>query len=282
MNVTLALAALVYAATLNQVLPFERAAIEALAARNFPRCAQLGATAVRTGPKEAIRPAAVAARCYMETGDPTEAAKYIDIALSRGYRNCKSLAEIPLWEPLRMTTDWQRTLERCRANEERYYGSLNAEVFMAFLEDQRDRSGDIDREKGMQHDQKHRRIVHMAVDGQLLRTSDDYYHAGMIMQHGSTPDDYALARALAERAAALDPSNAPAVWLIAAATDRYLHSKGEPQIYGTQLKQVDGKWTLEPFNPRGATDDERLQHGIPVLAERLEEVEELNLRSATH
>ena len=114
--------------------------------------------------------------------------------------------------------------------------------------------------------------------GERLFGYDDDYHAAMVMQHGVKPDDFALARDLAKRAMELDPKKREAAWLYAAATDRYLWHTGKAQIYGTQYKKVEGRWTLEPFDPHGVTDDERLQHGVPPLAERLRFIEELNAK----
>jgi hypothetical protein len=158
--------------------------------------------------------------------------------------------------------------------------ALNLEVYVAFLNDQAERAGDIpDVAKVLRHDEERRHIVHLAIEHRTLTCADDYYHAAMVMQHGTVPDDFALARDLAKRAMELDPKHRQAAWLYAAATDRYLWRIGKPQIYGTQYKKVEGRWTLEPFDRNAVTDDERMLHDVRPLAERLRFIEELNAKS---
>jgi hypothetical protein len=158
--------------------------------------------------------------------------------------------------------------------------TLNLEVYVAFLNDQADRAGDIpDVAKVLRADEHRRHIVHLAIEHRTLATADDYYHAAMVMQHGMVPADFALARDLAARAMKLDPNHRQAAWLFAAATDRYLWRTGKPQIYGTQYKQVDGRWTLEPFDRTAVTDAERRKHEVSSLADRLRFIDELNAKS---
>jgi len=157
--------------------------------------------------------------------------------------------------------------------------ALNLEVYVAFLNDQADRAGDIpDVQKVLRADEQRRHIVQLAIASHTLTTADDLYHAAMVMQHGTKPEDFALARDLAAEAMKRDPTHRPAAWLYAAATDRWLWRTGKPQIYGTQYKQVNGKWTLEPFDRNAVTDDERLKHDVRPLAERLRFIDDLNSR----
>lgn len=107
------------------------------------------------------------------------------------------------------------------------------------------------------------------------QSSNDYYHAAMIFQHGRELDDYLQAQKLAEKAAALDPSNAKAKWLQAASHDRYLWRQGKAQRYGTQYRKKDGRWELLPVDP-AFSDDERAALNCPPLAEALRRVEMMN------
>jgi len=159
--------------------------------------------------------------------------------------------------------------------------ALNLEVYVALLNDQADRAGDIpDVQKVLRADEQRRHIVQLAIASHTLTTADDDYHAAMVMQHGTTAEDIALARELAAEAMKRDPANWRAAWLYAAATDRWLWRTGKPQIYGTQYKKVDGKWTLEPFDRNAVTDEERLKHRVPPLAERLRFIEKLNAQGS--
>ena len=66
-------------------------------------------------------------------------------------------------------------------------------------------------------------------------------------------------------------------WLFAAATDRYLLSKGEPQIYGTQYQKMGDKpWKLGKIDTTKISDDERIKYGVETLAEQREKVKQMN------
>lgn len=262
-------------------LSYQKAAAEALRNKDYARCAAIFKAALTSQPKQAVTPAIGAARCNAGLGNTADAAHYLALALERGYRNCALLSSDPVFAQLRAGAGWNQVAGRCRANEERYYNSLNPEVFVAFQQDQSDRSRPIDDVDGvLKRDAEHREIVEWSIARHALKAADDYYHAAMVMQHGAKPADFALARQLAAHAVKLDPANMNAKWLYAAATDRYLQRTGKPQVYGTQYTKVDGRWTLEPFDPKGVTDAERLRHGVPTLAERREFIEKLNAGEA--
>jgi len=66
----------------------------------------------------------------------------------------------------------------------------------------------------------------------LLEQPLDYYHAAMLFQHGSTADDYLLAHVLATVAAVEGEKSG--FFLSAAALDRFLTTRDEPQRFGSQ------------------------------------------------
>jgi hypothetical protein len=96
----------------------------------------------------------------------------------------------------------------------------------------------------------------------------------LIFQHGSTPDDFLLAHTLAMIAVAKGDNSAQ--WIGAATLDRYLHSIGKPQIYGTQFSS-DSKSnsSQESFNRDLIADSLRRQLGVPPLAAQQERFEQL-------
>jgi hypothetical protein len=244
--------------------PFEAEGFAALNAGDHARCSRIFAGATRVHPDEPSPPLA-AARCFAGAGDAASARRYLDIALQRGYRNCRNLRQFP------------DALPRCEANAERFVRESNPELLAAFLADQEERSKEItDVAAARQRDAVRRDVVHIAMARRALRTADDYYHAAMILHHGS---EAAAARDFAKKAVALRPSFAAARWLYAAATDRALHASGKPQIFGTQYQQVNGKWTLEPLDPDAIDDAERARWRVPPLAETRKIVDEMN-RSA--
>jgi hypothetical protein len=96
------------------------------------------------------------------------------------------------------------------------------------------------------------------------RTHEDFIRAAFIFQHGDTANDYLLAHTLAMIAAA--KGDEKATWIGAATLDRYLHSIGKPQVYGTQFKaDSNDVATQQPFDPEAIVDALRRQLGVPSL-----------------
>lgn len=111
-----------------------------------------------------------------------------------------------------------------------------------------------------------------------VETAEDFYNAGMIFQHGSSPDDIKLAFSLATISARLAPSHPAPKWLAAAAWDRYMIWKKQPQWYGTQshfIKEI-GKTSLYPVLPDAVSDAERAEAQIPPLSKIILDIEAKN------
>ena len=142
-----------------------------------------------------------------------------------------------------------------------------AEIFEA---DQQARSKEpIDWQAVAAQDRAHRTEVLSLLRANALRTSNDYFNAAIVFQHGDTADDYLLALSLAQVAATLDPDNKPALWLTAAATDRLLMSRKVPQWYGTQYHKANADAPIElyPVDESVVTDEERARRNVPSLQE---------------
>jgi hypothetical protein len=119
-------------------------------------------------------------------------------------------------------------------------------------------------------------------------SSEEYFAAAMIMQHGSEPRHYQKAMELSRKSESLDHANTSANWLSCAAEDRYLLKVGKPQVWGTQLKRkmnLAGTYEvyyLENFDKEARPDEQRKTCGIPTLSEieaRLERMAKLNNRN---
>jgi len=75
----------------------------------------------------------------------------------------------------------------------------------------------------------------------------------------------------------LDSANSDAMWLKAAAWDRYQMRLGLPQWYGTQFVRDPGEpWRLYDVDTTAVTDEERAAHGVPTLAEQRARVDRMN------
>jgi hypothetical protein len=159
--------------------------------------------------------------------------------------------------------------------------SLNAELTRLCAEDQADREagGKIDSSVMSQRDAERRKRVKEIAGQGGLKQAGDYYHAALVFQHGDQAEDYKRAHDWSLKALELDPQYPAARWLAAATLDRYLMSRGRPQLYGTQTKKVDGKWVLWNVDP-AVTDEERARWDVPPLAESRQRAEKLNLSFA--
>jgi len=158
----------------------------------------------------------------------------------------------------------------------------NAELEELYEQDQSDRSAgpDIDWDAVTVRDSLRRVRVHEMLAANDVQTSEDFRHAAMIFQHGSDTTAARTAHELALTAVELDSTNTSAKWLVAAAWDRYLMRKGEPQWYGTQFRS-DGPgtpWRLYDIDTTAVTDEERQELNVPTLAEARARVEEMNRR----
>lgn len=93
-----------------------------------------------------------------------------------------------------------------------------------------------------------------------LSSADDYYIAGMIMNHGIKPEDNLLAHALFSVAAFKNHPDAK--WASAAALDNYLAGIDKPQLFGTvygEHRQVTTDLMTDPL---------RRQFCVPPLSEQ--------------
>lgn len=120
------------------------------------------------------------------------------------------------------------------------------------------------------------------IDSHQIITGKDYYRSAMIFQHGNDSNDYRMAINFMKKAIELDTTINR--WLLAAAIDRELMSRNEPQIYGTQYFKDDGensKWELYKIDTTKIKDEERKYYNIEPLAVIQENIRSMNLLSIT-
>jgi hypothetical protein len=142
----------------------------------------------------------------------------------------------------------------------------NAEIKALFDADQAVRTKEpIDWTKLSVEDAARKTRTRELLNSGALRSGSDFYYAAFIFQHGNDPNDYLLAHALAMAATA---RGYDASWISAASLDRYLHTLGKPQIFGTQY-QCDNKTSTQgSYQTEMLTDEVRLAVGVPKLAEQ--------------
>lgn len=173
---------------------------------------------------------------------------------------------------------WRRELAHFTARTAEHRRSLNAELAQLYDDDQADRAMPFDKIDWSQvtpRDEARRKRVDAIIAAGGAHAADDYYHAAMVYQHGSTADEIQRAHDLAARAVELDPGHDAAKWLAAASEDRKLMYEHKPQKWGTQFQKVDGKWILWPVDP-AITDDQRDAWNVPPLADAQAHAAQMN------
>lgn len=153
----------------------------------------------------------------------------------------------------------------------------NEELAKMYSEDQGARMvKDIDwKTLSMKDKERESRVYEMIKADQIL-TGKDYYHSAMIFQHGSDSIAYGMAVKQMRKAIDLDPKINR--WLLAAAIDRNLLSRDQPQIYGTQFSKKNGeKWKRSTMDPTKITAEERKYYGVESLEEQVQKEREMNL-----
>lgn len=257
-----------------------REAAGAANAHEWEKCATLFAAAAQAAPYDGqtARSYLAAAGCSAAKGDKETAFGYLDKATAKGHRDVERAEGNPNLEPLRQDPRWKKFLEGVKERNAAHEAKLNAELTRLYEEDQKDRSQPANQtnwtQVGQRDADRKKRVLEITGQG-TLKESDDYVHAAMVFQHGTDPDDFKRAHDLCLKAVEMDPANDDARWLAAASMDRYLMYKGEPQLYGTQIKKVDDKWILWNVDP-SITDEERARWDVPPLAEAKERARQMN------
>lgn len=115
-------------------------------------------------------------------------------------------------------------------------------------EDQKDRTAPIDWARVSPRDRARRGAVLALLHAVELRTSGDWFHAALVMQHGETWEDYAAAHLLSTRALQLAPADPNVQRMVAASWDRMMHAMGNKQWFGTNTFSRGG--VVEPKETR--------------------------------
>lgn len=156
----------------------------------------------------------------------------------------------------------------------------NEELKEIHKADQADRQSlDIDWSLVSERDRQRRERVNELLDSNLVITSNDYANAAMVYQHGGDTVASGMAVRLMRKAVALDGNRSK--WLLAAAIDRDLMRRDQPQVYGTQYRRMgaDEPWVLYNLDTTKVSDEERVEYGVETLAEQREKLRTMNKKN---
>jgi hypothetical protein len=215
--------------------------------------------------------------CAAQTGSKDGAFVHLNASAKRGFRAAPTLKHESVLTGLHDDPRWPKLVARIENNERTNLEAANAELATIFEQDQSERHGgyaDLDWSKLGPRDAQRRMQVTEIIEAGGATTSEDYYHAAMVFQHGMKPEDFLRSHELAVKAVELDFMNGKAKWLAAASKDRYLMNTNQPQLYGTQYQAENGKWTLYEVDP-STTDKERAKWNVPSIAEARKQAEEM-------
>jgi len=159
------------------------------------------------------------------------------------------------------------TANPAKAKEDAKMLPPNKEIHDLVTADQKAREGDFSKFTAAQmkamygEDIARRKRLRAMLQNIKLMTAQDYADASLVMQHGSSFNDYSLAHELAICATVLDPEKGRQ--LVALTYDRMLESAGYHQRVGTQYHGN----TLGPVDNNGFNDTIRKALGRKPLAE---------------
>ena len=143
----------------------------------------------------------------------------------------------------------------------------NPEMKRIFDEDQRARQAwpNIDWATVNKADAARRAATMHLLDAGALHSGEDFEWAANVFQHGSETSDFLLAHTFA--IIAVRKGYSDGTWIAAATLDRYLQAIKQPQIYGTQFQNPDGKpTTQEPYDRTLISNTLRRLLEVPELA----------------
>jgi hypothetical protein len=109
-----------------------------------------------------------------------------------------------------------------------------------------------------------------------IHTATDMYHAALVLQHSSMPEDFLLSHELCV-ASASKGGGSQSLWLAAASEDRFLMNIKRPQRFGTQYRSSgpNTPFKLYEIDP-AVTDQLRAWMSTPSLPEAKKREEEIN------
>ncbi len=219
------------------------------------------------------------AACLALQGNLDGAFENLEKALENGFIAIDDLKKNNDFAFLAGDKRWLVIVSKGEKYLKKYLDSVNIWVYQMFESDRLDRKNfgrKDDWSLVAKKDSMRRERIKGIMAKSELKVSDDYYHAAMIMHHGTDSTDYRIANELAAKAVELDSKNEKARWLFAASKDRHLLATGKPQIYGTQYNYVNGRYTLDPFDRKAISDKQRKKWGVPSLDETQKKIARLN------
>jgi hypothetical protein len=213
-----------------------------------------------------------AACCHAQAGQLDPAFASLQRAIDGGFRDAAHLERDTDLASLHADPRWQSARASLAEKLVAYRASINGELLDLFSADQGDRVGTIDWSVVNPRDEARRKRVDEILTAGGAKVADDFYHAAMVYQHGSTPAEILRARDLALKAVALDATHARAKWLAAAAEDRVLmRASRRSTARSSRRSRARGCCGGRPGGDRRGTREVERRRSPPRSARRADE-----------
>lgn len=157
--------------------------------------------------------------CSMPNED--KAIYYLDRAITNGFHNIELLETNQYLKSLRKHHAWSTIIKKVRIEHKRFIQKNDSELYSLFLEDQSDRTGEVWMVNMGERDKLRVEKVNEKLKNKEVKTAADYFHAAIIMQHGTELEHYRLAISLSQNSLNLEPNNKTVRWLNCAAKNRF-------------------------------------------------------------
>lgn len=246
----------------------------------------------------AARAAYGAACCAALRNDVDGGFEALSLALANGFIDLERALTDARLETLRADSRWFRFVKVTEEHQQAHQKTLDPDLLRLYLEQQQERSAEhedlpaaaanvesarlaaLGRSPGVvERARARRKETGELVDQGRAKQPDDAFHAAALLVESDQVSEVERAAALARQALAGNPDLLAARPLVATAVDRGQMLAGQPQKFGTQLVEVDGKWQVYDVDPK-VTDAERAEWGLPPLADARARAAELNPKPA--
>lgn len=216
-----------------------------------------------------------AATCLASNNQKEEAFTYLEMAVGNGFRDVARLKNHHNLKGLQSDPRWAQLLSQLEKQAEEHASQKNPELARIYAAH---RSAHKDGRLTDTGDGQRLLQLEKLLAGTSLKLAEDLYHAAIIYLHGSTAEHFDKAVKLARAAHQKDPTLKTNP-LLCKAEDRKLLATGQPQVWGTHRHKMGDEWTVEPFDHKAKTDDQRRKMGVPVLEDIRRDIKRLNARA---
>ncbi len=266
--------------TMDQAADLAAQADRAVAGKDNATAAGLYVQAIEAGAAR-DRYGYKAACCFALAGKVDEAFRWLDAAVEAGFAHVDHLKADPDLASLHADPRWKQSVARAEARqaaaiEKLTHKELRLELLRRMRIDQdirRQKNPDISKWMKIDADNTaymKKVIAEHGLPGYAMVGKDGALAVFLLIQHADKDRPFQNECLALMRAKVADQQFSGTH--LAYLTDRVLVGQGKPQIYGTQLVQINGVLEPSPIEDRDNVDQRRKEVGLGPLADYIEMV----------